>query len=168
MSKAEQAKPSAVAHAGAPLRVRTAHLLSRAGRAQSARLAAQLAGLDLRPKHFALLNLVELSEGSSQQQLGRSLQMDPSALVETIDDLERKGLAERRRDPADRRRRPVYLTRAGRITLGRARAAARQAAEDLLGSLDDEQVASLSELLETVVVDLDRGVADASPSKPRQ
>lgn len=145
--------------------MRTAHLLSHAGRAQAARHAEQLAALDLRPKHFALLNLVDLAEGSSQQQLGRSLELDPSGLVSTIDYLEQRGLAERRRNPADRRRYALYLTTAGRATLTRARAAARQTAEELLGSLSDEQVALLDDLLETVVANLERDVTDAPQRK---
>lgn len=158
----EHKPTTARARRGPPPRVRTAHLLSRAGRAQAARLTEQLAELKLRPKHFAVLNLVDLSEGSSQQQIGRSLELDPSGLVATIDYLERLGLAERRRDPADRRRCALYVTPAGRAKLGQARAVAQQAAEQLLGSLSDEQVAALSELLETVVAELDRDAADTS------
>jgi DNA-binding MarR family transcriptional regulator len=158
----EQARGSAAARAGAPPRVHAAHLLSRAGRAQSARLTERLAALDLRPKHFALLNRIALAEGSSQQQLGRSLELDPSALVATIDDLERQGLAERRRHPTDRRCHALYLTPAGQATLRQARAAARRTAEHLLAALSDEQIASLNELLETVVADLDRGLDDAA------
>lgn len=156
---------SAAPRRGPPLRVRTAHLLSSAGRAQAARLTERLAGLDLRPKHFALLNQVDLAEGSSQQQLGRSLGLDPSGLVSAIDDLERQGLAERRRHPADRRRYALYLTQAGRAKLSLARVCAGQTAERLLGPLSDEQVEALNDLLKNIVADLDRDIADAPPAQ---
>lgn len=42
---------------------------------------------------------------------------DPSTLVPVVDALEARGLVERRKDPADRRRVPIYLTDSGRQVL---------------------------------------------------
>jgi DNA-binding MarR family transcriptional regulator len=130
--------------------VRTAFLVSRVGREQSARFLEALAPLGLRPKQFALLNHVALAEGSSQRELGRRLGLDPSGLVGSIDELERRGLLERRAHPGDRRRHALHLTADGRAALAAGRAAAQRTATDLLGALDEDDVARLHDLLARV------------------
>src|SRR6266511_3175836 len=111
------------ARRGPPLEARIAHLLSKIGRRQSARFTDLLKPLGLRPKHFALMNVVDLADGPSQQQVGEMLALDPSGLISAIDDLEADGLLERHRAPEDRRRHALYLTRAGRAKLTKAREA---------------------------------------------
>jgi DNA-binding MarR family transcriptional regulator len=146
---------------GAPLRVRTAYLLSQAGRAQSARFLEGLAPLGLRPKQFALLNHIALDEGRSQRQLGRQLGLDPSGLVGTIDELERRGLLERRANPDDRRRHALHLTADGRAKLDEGRAVAQRIAAQLLGALDDREVAALRDLLARLDTSLEPDLAPA-------
>jgi MarR family transcriptional regulator, lower aerobic nicotinate degradation pathway regulator len=138
------AKPEA---GGAPLEARVGYLLYRLGREQSTRFGRALEPLGLRPRQFALMNFVELAEGSSQQELGDRLGLDPSGLVSVIDDLERQGLLERRRDPADRRRYGIHLTRAGHAALGRARKAATEPGAELLAPLDQTERQTLHDLL---------------------
>src|ERR671937_52651 len=120
---------------GPPLEARVGYLLFRLGRTQSTLFVEALEPLGLRPKHFSLMNFVELSEGSSQQEVGKKLGLDSSGLVSVIDDLERQGLVERRRDTADRRRYAIYLTAAGRAKLSRAREAVKLRADELLSPL---------------------------------
>src|SRR4051794_41778760 len=55
---------------GAPVHARAAYLLARVGRTQAARFSERMRSLGLRPKHFALLNAVALSDGASQQEIG--------------------------------------------------------------------------------------------------
>jgi DNA-binding MarR family transcriptional regulator len=135
---------------GAPVHARAAYLLARVGRTQSVRFADRMRALDLRPKHFAVLNAVALSEGASQQELGGRMALDPSGLVGAIDELEATGLVERRRDPADRRRNVVVLTAAGTAALRRARRLASDSARELLEPLDDDEVETLVALLAKV------------------
>src|SRR5689334_22446559 len=122
---------------GPPLSVSTAYLLSLLGRSQAAGLAERLAPLGLRPRHFALLNVVALDEGRSQQELGERLALEPSGVVRTIDELEEQGLLQRQRDSTDRRRYAVHLTPTGRETLSDARRAAAERASALFGPLED-------------------------------
>jgi DNA-binding MarR family transcriptional regulator len=132
---------------GAPVHARAAYLLARVGRSQQVRFAERMRMLDLRPKHFAVLNAVALSDGASQQELGGRMGLDPSGLVGAIDELEGMGLVERRRDPADRRRNAVGLTDEGTATLRRARRLVGDSARELLGALDDAEVETLVALL---------------------
>ena len=135
---------------GPPLEARVGYLLFRLGRTQSGLFVEALEPLGLRPKHFALMNLADLSEGSSQQELGRQLGLDSSGLVSVIDDLESQGLVERRRDSADRRRYAIHLTRAGRTKLARARQAVKLRADDLLAPLSSAERETLHDLLARV------------------
>src|SRR4051794_41190021 len=92
--------PSAIP-SGAPPHARAAYLLARVGRTHSVRFAERMRSLGLRPKHFAVLNAIALSDGASQQEIGGHMGLDPSGLVGAIDELERMGLVAPRRDPAD-------------------------------------------------------------------
>jgi DNA-binding MarR family transcriptional regulator len=136
--------------AGPPLEARVGYLLFRLGRTQSSLFVEALEPLGMRPKHFALLNLADLSEGSSQQDLGRKLGLDSSGLVSVIDDLESQGLVERRRDTTDRRRYAIHLTRAGRTKLTRAREAVKLRGEELLAPLSVDERETLHDLLSRV------------------
>jgi MarR family transcriptional regulator, lower aerobic nicotinate degradation pathway regulator len=132
---------------GAPRHARAAYLLARVGRTQAKRFALRMQSLGLRPKHFAVLNAIAIADGASQQELGGRMGLDPSGLVGAIDELERMGLVERRRNAADRRRYAVGLTANGTVTLRRARRLVSDSARELLGALDDAEVDTLVELL---------------------
>jgi DNA-binding MarR family transcriptional regulator len=132
---------------GPPLAVRTAYLLSQLGRSQATGLAERLQPLGLRPRHFALLNVVALDEGRSQQELGERLALEPSGVVRTLDELEQQGLLERRRDSTDRRRYAVHLTPAGRAALSDARTAAAERAGTLFEPLDARELEELHDML---------------------
>src|SRR3954447_21720482 len=143
---------------GAPVHARAAYLLARVGRTQAARFSERMRSLGLRPKHFALLNAVALSDGAPQQEIGGHMGLDPSGLVGAIDELERMGLVARRRDPADRRRNALALTEDGTAMLRRARRLVTDGARELLGPLDDDEVQALVALLAKVAAagDLER------------
>jgi DNA-binding MarR family transcriptional regulator len=76
--------------------------------------------------------------------------LDPSGLVGAIDELERMGLVERRRDPADRRRYVLGLSDEGTATLRRGRRVVAESARELLAALDDDEVDTLVDLLARV------------------
>jgi MarR family transcriptional regulator, lower aerobic nicotinate degradation pathway regulator len=72
---------------------------------------------------------------------------EKSAMVRTVDDLERLGAAVRLPDPGDRRVRLVGLTSTGRDLLDQAQTLASDAAEDLFSVLSDDQQRQLRQLL---------------------
>jgi DNA-binding MarR family transcriptional regulator len=135
---------------GPPLEARIGYLLGKLGRRQSLRFAELLEPLGLRPKHFAVMNVVALADGPSQQQLGAALGLDPSGLIAAIDELEEAGLLERRRAEEDRRRHALFLTGAGQAKLTRAREAARRRGEELIAPLSRAEAESLHDLLKRV------------------
>jgi DNA-binding MarR family transcriptional regulator len=76
-------------------------------------------------------------------------------MVATIDDLEARGLVERRPHPSDRRAHALHITDEGREVLGRGRQLSRQAQEDLLAPLSREERKLLHDLLLRLALDGD-------------
>ena len=128
-----------------------AFLLSQVGIHASACFAARLAEVDLQPPLFRVLNLVDAAEGRSQQEIAKAVQAPPSRMVGFVDELEQRGLVERRADPRDRRVRALYLTAAGREPLARGREVAREHEQELTQGLGEGERERLVELLGKVV-----------------
>jgi DNA-binding MarR family transcriptional regulator len=103
------------------------------------RFAVALAAEGLHPREFAALNIVAARPGLTQHDLAAAAEIDASTLVATLDALERRGLAERRILPQDRRKRAVHLTAAGESALARGRALAREVGDELFGALTAEE-----------------------------
>jgi DNA-binding MarR family transcriptional regulator len=110
---------------------------------------------------WGALNVLEAESPISQQQLGRSIGMDPSSMVGTIDELEKLGLVERRSNPSDRRAHALYLTAAGRETLAAGRRQAKLAQEELLAPLTPPEREQLHDLLLRLAEGADAANSDA-------
>ncbi len=127
-------------------------LMSKLGFASMQLFREALEPLGLHPRHFALLNLLGVEGERSQQALGEVLQIDPSTMVAVVDDLESEGLAERRRNPDDRRAYSVRLTPRGRSQLTRGRRAAKKVEDRVLAPLEPAERKRLLELLHRLAV----------------
>lgn len=125
----------------------TGYLLSRVGLFAAKRFSEHLVPLGLNPRIWGALNVLDAEGPITQQALGGSIGIDPSSMVATIDELEAKGLVERRRHPHDRRAHALYITGLGRDTLTRGRQIARQAGAELLAPLDQDERRQLHDLL---------------------
>jgi DNA-binding MarR family transcriptional regulator len=125
----------------------TGFLINRIAVVARKQFAARLESLDLNLRMWGVLNVLDVEGAITQQSLGRSVGIDPSSMVATIDELESRGLVERRRHPSDRRAHALYLTEAGTDTLADGRALARQAQDELLAPLDAKERKQLHELL---------------------
>jgi len=139
---------------------RAGFLLVQLGTHRHRRFAERLAPLDLHPRHFGMLSQLAVNEGQSQQALSRALGIHRSALVALVDDLEHRGLAERRRDPVDRRAYALYLTPQGRELLAELERTADDDEAELLTALDASERSQLISLLQRVAdsQDLTAGV----------
>jgi DNA-binding MarR family transcriptional regulator len=146
----------------------TGFLINRIAVVARKQFAARLDSLDLNLRMWGVLNVLDVEGAITQHALGRSVGIDPSSMVATIDELEARGLVERRRHPSDRRAHALYLTEAGTETLARGRALARQAQDELLAPLDAEEREELHELLLRVAMAVDKppgGSADKESSE---
>jgi DNA-binding MarR family transcriptional regulator len=79
--------------------------------------AHRVGARDLKPRRFAILLLIDQNPGLTQTALSRASGRDKSTLTPALDDLERRGLIERRRCAKDRRAHALYLTDGGRSLL---------------------------------------------------
>src|SRR4051794_18230036 len=99
----------------------TGFLLNWIGTRSRARFVAALAEVDLHPREFAVLNIIAAKPGVTQHDIGTEADVAPTPMAALLDGLEKRGLAERRAPPDDRRKRAVHLTHHGEQALGRGR-----------------------------------------------
>jgi DNA-binding MarR family transcriptional regulator len=106
-----------------------------------------LAMLELVPAHAGILKILAGTPGLSQCTLARALGTLPSRMVAYVDELERKGLLERRPHESDRRNNALHLTKAGRAAYRATSRLAREHQQALLAGLSKQQQMQLAELL---------------------
>jgi len=102
---------------------------------------------DLHPYHHAILAVLDEHDRETQGEIADALGYDRGQLVGLLDELEDKGLVERQRDPADRRRQIVRPTAACRRTLVKARTLSARLDDEFLGPLDAGEREQLHGLL---------------------
>jgi DNA-binding MarR family transcriptional regulator len=125
----------------------------------------RLEPLGLEQRHAGMLVRVAQSDGKSQQAIAELLGVNPTRMVLLTDELERLGLVERRRNPADRRSHALYLTEAGTAMLARVREVTRAHEAAITADLSAEERDQLSALLRRLA--RDQGLAgQALPGAP--
>lgn len=132
-------------------------LLMHLGRDVDARLRRQLSVYGLTPRHGYTLSHLCDNGPTSQQSLLDVLDVDPSVLVAILNDLENAGLAERKRDPDDRRRHIVVMSEQGRTALTTMQDTIDTIERELLADLSPADADQLRSLLSKV-----RSPADTS------
>jgi DNA-binding MarR family transcriptional regulator len=125
----------------------TGFLMNYLGTRSGRRFAAALEPFGLHPRHFGVMTVLDARPATTQQDLADHSRVDRSSMVAVLDELEARGLAERRPDPADRRKRSIHLTDEGKAQLQRMRAVAREVGQESFAALSDEERATLHHLL---------------------
>jgi DNA-binding MarR family transcriptional regulator len=141
-----------------------AFLLSTLGFAVSRRFHQVLRPLELEPGEFALLRAVAASDGEPQNALAERLHISPSWMVAIVDELERRGLLERKPHARDRRVRNLHLTASGKKLLRQAERRAHQFDRRVTDPLSDAELQQLLELLQRVAAGLDLQPGAAHPA----
>jgi DNA-binding MarR family transcriptional regulator len=125
----------------------TGFLLGYLGEKSRRNFIALLEPYGFHPREFGLLTVVAKRPGITQQELAALARVDPSTMVALLDDLEARGIAERRVDRSDRRRRAVHLTPKGEESMRVLQREARRAAKEFLEPLTPEERDRLNTLL---------------------
>ncbi len=103
----------------------------------------RFAALKLSPAQYSALVVIAANPGRKQSEIAGALGIQRPNFVAMMDELERRGLAERLRTPVDRRSRALALTAAGATLAARARrvqAEQEKEVERLIGREGREQL----------------------------
>lgn len=125
-------------------------LLSWASHALATEQTAGLAELGVTPRAYCVLykaGSADLTQGQLTEMCG----IDKTTMVATVDELERAGLAERRRSGTDRRAFIIGVTPAGQQMIARASEIVTRIQTEVLSALPPEQRVALVKGLATLV-----------------
>src|SRR5213083_2307535 len=125
-------------------------LMIKLGRITMHRFSEALEPFGIRPRHVAAL--IELRDRGelTQQSLCGQLHLDPTNLVAILNELEQRGYATRRRDPEDRRRHLVDVSRKGIAVIEKVSEVMDGVENDLLDGLEPAQRAKFEGLLTSI------------------
>jgi DNA-binding MarR family transcriptional regulator len=137
----------ATARSSAVERIPYGLLFARLGQESMARFRRAVRPLNLGAQEFIVLKQLQALGSCSQGELADALGIDYSNLAGVTGGLYKRGLIERSRDSADRRRYVVELTTEGHQLLVDADQAIGSVEEDMLAALGDEERAQLWDLL---------------------
>ncbi len=116
-----------------------------------------------------LMYLRTLGDGVRQKELATALSIEGPSLVRVLDNLERRGLIERREDESDRRARGIHLTRAGRELAVRAARIGASFQTRLLNGVPLADLDTCERVLETLEREMEEPSQTAEqPSKRRK
>lgn len=110
------------------------------------------------PRDYAVLAALVAIAPVSQRQLAEHLHVNRTIMVKLLDELERRGLVERRRDPADRRSNAVYATAAGEAEVARLEDDVERAERLMSERLSAPERRRLAALLTTLTGAEERGL----------
>src|SRR3954465_13798186 len=125
-------------------------LLIKLGRITMHRFSEALEPFGIRPRHVAAL--IELRDRGelTQQSLCSQLHLDPTNLVAILNELEERGYATRRRDPQDRRRHIVEVSKKGIAVLDKVSKVMDGVEDELLQGFEPAEREQLEGLLTSV------------------
>lgn len=135
-------------------------LLAQLGNHAATKFAERLEPLGFAPHHAGIFRILAQDPGLSQQDLAKTLSMHASRLVGLLDELQQRGLVERRPSERDRRLYALHLTSDGERALRRIGEAAREHHQALMAGLSADQQNQLTDMLEIILENqnLTRGV----------
>jgi DNA-binding MarR family transcriptional regulator len=135
---------------GPPGRSGAAFLLAQVGAHAASLFAGRLAALQLAPPHAGIMRILAAQPAITQQALASALGMQASRLVALVDELEGRGLVERRENPEDRRSYALHLTGKGRAELEAVGRVGREHQQALLAALNEDEQRQLAVLLRRI------------------
>ncbi|MEI8409082.1 MULTISPECIES: MarR family winged helix-turn-helix transcriptional regulator [unclassified Kribbella] len=109
------------------------------GRTKRLKVPDELAGMNLAPRHLSLFAYLLFDGPLGVNELAERLEVTPATVSLMVGELTRKGILDRREDPADRRRAIVSLSDAHRQAIDSWLARGAHAWRQALEPLTDEE-----------------------------
>ncbi|WP_411732018.1 MarR family winged helix-turn-helix transcriptional regulator [Paeniglutamicibacter sp.] len=116
----------------------------------SARANKLLEPLELKVRSYSVLSLACSGLAPTQRELAEFLSLDPSQIVPLVDQLENRGLVERRADPQDRRSKVIAGTKTGLQLYKKARLATAEGEAMAMEQLSKAEQETLRGLLSRI------------------
>ncbi|WP_344615800.1 MarR family winged helix-turn-helix transcriptional regulator [Dactylosporangium salmoneum] len=127
-----------------------AFLLAQIGAHAAERFAQRVQQLGLTPPDVGLLRMIAAQPGRSQQSVAVDLGVVPSRVVALVDNLDHKGLVERRPGETDRRHHALHLTAEGEQLMMEMRTIASAHDDDICAALNGEERVQLAGMLQRI------------------
>ncbi|MGK5555254.1 MarR family winged helix-turn-helix transcriptional regulator [Actinomadura kijaniata] len=127
------------------------------GRAKRLPIPPALRGLDLAPRHLALLAHLEYDGPASVNELAARLEVAPTTVSLMVSELARPGVLERTADPADRRRRIIAIAPAYTAPISEWLSGSASAWERVMRGLDPAERATVINALRAYEAALEQG-----------
>lgn len=105
------------------------------------------AEMDITPGLLGMLQVIESNPGLAQSRLAEAMEVDRSAIVKVVDQLERRGLIAREPSPHDRRSHSLRLTDEGESALRRMKALMMRHEDEFTAVLTAQERQQLIEML---------------------
>ncbi|MEV6008787.1 helix-turn-helix domain-containing protein [Streptomyces sp. NPDC051976] len=137
------------------------------GRAKRLPVPAALQGLDLAPRHLALLAHLEYDGPTSVNELAARLAVAPTTVSLMVSELSRPGVLRRTADPADRRRRIVAIAPAYAAPIGEWLSGSASAWESVMRDLAPSERATVLGALHAYEAALEEGEDRRRNAQPR-
>lgn len=125
-------------------------LMIKLGRITMHRFTEALEPFGIRPRHVAALTELRDHGQLTQQSLCGQLHLDPTNLVAILNELEERGYAARRRDPQDRRRHIVEISKKGLAVLRKVSEAMDGVDDELLEGLTRSEREQFERMLASI------------------
>ena len=106
--------------------------------------------LDIRPIQYGVLTVIELNPGLKQQEVCRALGIRRANFVTLLNDLERRGLAQRGPSASDQRANALYLTAKGTALMRELRKINKVHEDRIAARLSQEKRSLLIQLLDQI------------------
>lgn len=127
---------------------RLALMLAQVGALAASRFVKRIAELNLTPAHANVLRVIATEPGRSHQSLSSTSGLVPARLAVILDELEQRGLIERRRHEKDQRLVALFLTASGQQFMGQLAAAGADHEREITGALNEDERRTLGAILE--------------------
>jgi DNA-binding MarR family transcriptional regulator len=138
---------------------RLSYVVGRLERVLRRRLAAAVEPAGLTLPAYTALSVLRVDDGLSNAQLARRSLVTPQSMSEVLSLLVEQGYVRRRAEPGHGRVIRTELTKAGRQALARCDRAVDDVEQEMLVDLDDDELASLRDLVTRCGIALERDLA---------
>jgi DNA-binding MarR family transcriptional regulator len=137
------------------------------GRAKRLPMPPALQGMDLAPRHLALLAHLEYDGPTSVNELAARLEVAPTTVSLMVSELARLGVLQRTADPADRRRRIIAIAPAYAAPIGAWLSGNASAWESVMRGLAPAERATVITALHAYEAALERAGDRHRTAQPR-